>query len=136
MHFDHAAIGAMLLRLLVGLFQIPHGAAKLGWLGAGPRSAAHEGFASYGLQPAKKWVFVIGLMQVVLGALLALGLFTGPSAVLTGCMSIAMANVALRPNGWFWQRHGMEYAIFWAGASFAVAELGPGLYAIDNILGF
>ena len=135
MNIDHAAIGATLLRLLVGIFQIPHGAAKLGWLGAGPRGAAHEGFASYGLRPAEKWVFVIGLSQVVLGALLAVGLLTGPSAVLTGCMSLAMANVGLRQNGWFWQRHGMEYAIFWAGASFAVAELGPGLYAIDNILG-
>jgi putative oxidoreductase len=124
------ALAATLLRLAVGAFQIPHGLAKLG----SSRLLAEESFAGYGMRPASVWVKLVGASQIVLGVLLVLGLFTRPAALLTACLSLAMINVALRRNGWFWQRHGMEYAAFWTIAALVLAMQGPGALALDALL--
>lgn len=127
---DQAALGALLLRVTIGGFQIPHGLAKFG-LGGNPDQIA-EGFAELGLHPPRAWVRVIGAAQILLGVLLVLGVATQGAAVMTACLSVAMARIALRPHGWFWGRHGMEYALFWAAAAAACAMIGPGAWAVTG----
>ena len=127
-------MAALLLRLAVGGFQVPHGLQKFGVLGGDPELIA-DNFDSYGLRPPRAWVRTIGTAQIVLGVLIMLGAVTKGAALVTACLTLAMANVALRQNGWFWNRHGMEYAIFWAIAAVCVILLGPGSVALDGALG-
>jgi putative oxidoreductase len=130
---DNQDVAALLLRLVVGGFQLPHGLQKFGLLG-GQVEAATESFTEYGLRPPRAWVRAIGTLQIVCGVLLVLGLATVGAAALTMCLCLGMVNVGLRQNGWYWNRHGMEYAVFWAIAAACLALLGPGAWSLDAAL--
>lgn len=118
----------------MGGFQLPHGLQKFGLIGGDVRRIA-DNFAGYGLRPPRAWVHAIGTLQVVCGTLLVVGFVTTGAALLTLCLSLGMMNVALRQNGWFWNRHGMEYAVFWAVAAACVVLLGAGPWSVDALVG-
>ena len=135
----YAALGALsdpLLRIAVGAFLIPHGAMKLaGWFGAD--LAGERGvFNQAGLRPADVWISVIGIIQLVGGMLLVLGLFTRPIALTQTVVLIGTAVYWTRRGGWFWNRGGMEYSLFWALAAFVVFCHGSGRFSIDALLGW
>jgi putative oxidoreductase len=130
---DRFSLALLLLRLLAGGFQLPHGLQKFGLL-RGNVAAVTESFAQSGLHPPLAWVRVVGAAQIIAGLCLVLGLATDGAAVLTMCMSAAMVRLSLWQGGWFWNRHGVEYAVFWAGVAAAIALLGPGAWSIDALL--
>lgn len=126
-------IAAVLLRVTVGGFMIPHGLQKFGILG-GDRAFELKAFEELGLRPGALWVNVSGVMQVVLGLLLVLGLFTQAAGAATAAFMVAAAVLGLRNNGWYWQKHGMEYAYFWAITAICVFFLGAGPWSLDQML--
>jgi putative oxidoreductase len=130
---DDLDVAFLILRLIVGAFQIPHGAMKLGLFGADAHKIAAN-FEGYGLRPGRVWVTAVGAAQVILGFMITFGVETEIAASITSCMSFAMAVIALRPSGWFWNRHGMEYAVFWGFAAFCLVLTGPGRLSIDAFL--
>jgi putative oxidoreductase len=130
---DHFALALLLLRLVAGGFQLPHGLQKFGLLRGNVADIANN-FAECGLRPPLAWVRVVGAAQIIAGACLLLGLATDGAAVLTICLNAAMVRVSLWRGGWFWNRHGIEYALFWASAAAAIALLGPGAWSIDALL--
>ena len=124
-----------LVRIVTGLFMLPHGAQKLfGWFGGNPEAMAGF-FAKIGLEPAMPLVIVTGLVEVFGGLLLVLGLFTRPAAVATAIlMLVAVVKVHLA-NGFFWSSNGFEYPLMWAVLAIAIACKGGGNLSLDRKVG-
>ena len=105
-------------RILCGLFYFPHAISKI--IGF---SGAVGFFTKAGLMPAEAFVVLSIVMELTCGIGLTFGLFTKYVGVISaGVMAVAAyAIVAVYGLGWFWAGHGIEYLVFWAVASLAVA---------------
>ena len=105
-----------LIRISAGAIFIPHGVQKL-FLGG---AASPLG---YGL----------GVLELVGGALLALGILTRPIALLLllDVAAIIFANIG---KGWLWTRGGVQYQTFIFGMLLAVLIGGAGRYALGRKL--
>src|SRR5258706_13344401 len=92
-----------LIRVVCGLFLMPHGAQKLfGWFGGFGLVATGELFATkLGLQPGYLMALLAGLVELVGGGLLVLGLLTRPAALaVIVLVAVALFTVHL-PLGFF-----------------------------------
>lgn len=124
-----------LVRVVAGLFLVPHGAQKLFGLFGGYGLEATEQFfqAKLGL-PAGVATFA-GLIEFFGGIALAFGLLTRPAAALaTGLLLVAALQVHLG-KGFFWTSGGYEYPLLWAVVTLAYAVKGGGRYSIDRLIG-
>jgi putative oxidoreductase len=108
-------------RILVGILLASHGAQKFGAFGGVP--AGVPGFI----------VWIAGPIELVGGALLALGLFTrGTAFLMSGLM--AFAYFMGHAGKGFWPiLNGGELAIAYSWLSLYLAAAGPGAWALDNI---
>lgn len=121
------------LRVLAGLLLLPHGAQKLLGLFGADRQGEAALFAAHGFRPGPLWVNVAGVIQLGGGALLALGLFTRPAALVLALMLLATLRVTAR-GGWFWNRGGSEYPVLWAAVCLLFVIKGGGAYSLDQLL--
>ncbi|MEU7007162.1 DoxX family protein [Streptomyces sp. NPDC046332] len=117
-----------LFRFVIGLLFACHGAASLfGVLG---------GAAAGGTVPAGTWPgWYAAVIQLVGGALVAVGLGTRTAALLSsGSMAYAYFKVH-QPEGLFPLQNGGESAALFCWAFLLVAFTGPGALALDRLLG-
>lgn len=115
------------LRIISALLFMAHGAAKL--LGF----PATEMFATPPEPMTVVWF--AGVLELVGGALLAIGLFTRPVAfVLSGMMAVAYWMVHAPQTFWPIQNGG-ELAIMFCFAFLYIAAAGGGPWAADNLIG-
>lgn len=117
-----------LFRIVVGLIFLCHGVASLfGVLGGNQGTGQAVEFASW----PGWWA---ALIQLVCGALVLLGLFTRPSAVLaSGSMAYAYF-VVHQPHALLPLNNGGELAAMYCWAFFLIAILGPGAWALDHFV--
>lgn len=117
-----------LFRIVVGLMFLCHGVASLfGVLGGNQGTRQAVEFASW----PGWWA---ALIQLVCGALVLLGLFTRPSAVLaSGSMAYAYF-VVHQPHALLPLNNGGELAAMYCWAFFLIAILGPGAWALDHFI--
>ncbi|MFF9910690.1 DoxX family protein [Streptomyces sp. NPDC013457] len=118
-----------LFRLVIGLLFACHGAASLfGVLGG----AAGGG----GTVPAGTWPgWYAAVIQLVGGALVALGLGTRTAALLaSGSMAYAYFKVH-QPEGLFPLQNGGESAALFCWAFLLLVFTGPGALALDRLFG-
>jgi putative oxidoreductase len=130
-------LGLLVLRLVVGLLFVGHGAQKLFgiWGGHGLKGTAGF-FEQIGLKPGNVHASAAGLLEFGGGALLALGLFTPfAAAALIAVMTAAVITVHL-PKGLWSTGGGYEYNLVLAAAAFAVAAIGAGNWSLDHALSF
>jgi putative oxidoreductase len=130
-----APYGEPLVRVVAGLFLLPHGSQKLfGWFGGYGVEATGQFFqAKLGLPPSL--ALVAGLIEFFGGLLLALGLLTRVAAALViGLMAVAILQVHLA-NGFFWTSLGYEYPLMWALVAFSFVLRGGGKYSLDALIG-
>src|SRR3954469_9746790 len=109
MSFD---VGLLILRVVVGLLLVGHGAQKLfGSFGGPGLKGFTGGMASMGLKPAAIWALMGALSEFGGGILLALGLF-GPVGALAiiGAMLMAIGLVHWSKGLWG-QQGGYEYPL-------------------------
>ncbi len=128
-------LGLLILRLVVGLLFVGHGAQKLFgiWGGHGLKGTAGM-FENLGLKPARVHATAAALMEFGGGALLALGLLTPFAAlVLIAVMTAAVITVHL-PKGLWVTGGGYEYNLVLAAAAFALATTGAGSWSLDHAL--
>ena len=126
-----------LIRVVCGLFLMPHGAQKLfGWFGGYGLAATGEFFATkLGLQPGFLVALLSGLVEFGGGALLVLGLLTRPAALgVVILMAVAVFAVHL-PNGYFWTDLGYEYPLMWGLVALAIFFRGGGKLSLDRLIG-
>lgn len=99
-----------LLRILCGLFFIPHVAGKLF------EPAALGFFQAAGFKPPKFWMYTAGIVEAALTVLLVFGLFSPWAAVVATVHLCIVAGAIYRVSHgkWLWNIGGNEYAVFWA----------------------
>jgi putative oxidoreductase len=98
------------LRIICGAFFIPHIWAKF----FVPEALGF--FVAAGFKPAKAWMYLACVIEIVL----AIGLILGAFTVLVGAVAaihllVAAAGVWKVTGGkWLWNIGGYEYCLFWA----------------------
>ncbi|MBN8252030.1 DoxX family protein [Priestia flexa] len=129
------SIGLLLIRLVIGLSFMAHGAQKLfGWFGGHGLKGTGGWFESIGMKPGARMALIAGLSELVGGALFAVGFLTPLAALMiAGTMFIAIIKVH-GPNGYWATQNGYEYNLTLLVVAISIAIIGPGYYAIDALI--
>ena len=130
-----AALGLLLVRLVVGLLFIGHGAQKLfGWFGGyGPKGTGGW-MESVGMKPGIVMAVAAGLMELAGGALFAFGLFTPLAAVLIALTMLGAIVKVHAKNGIWATANGYEYPLVLLVVVIGIALTGAGAYSLDAII--
>jgi putative oxidoreductase len=123
------------LRVVVGLSLLPHGAQKLFSAFGGGGIGGTAGFLEQaGYSNGMLWATLIALVEFIGGTCLALGLLTRPAAL---AIVIFLANAVIfhSSNGFFWTSAGFEYPLLWTVCALYFAVRGGGPYSLDAKLG-
>lgn len=130
------ALGLLLLRLVIGLIFVGHGAQKLfGIFGGHGLTGTAQFMGQLGLHPAKGWAVTAALAEFVGGLLLALGLLMPlGSWLIIGVMLVAITRVHW--NKGFWNSQGgYEYNVVLTALALVLGLLGAGTYSLDAVFG-
>lgn len=128
-------IGLLLLRLVVGLSFMAHGAQKLfGWFGGyGPKGTGGW-MESVGIKPGVAIAVLSGLMELVGGLLFAAGILTVlGAALITLTMLGAIVKVHGR-NGYWSTANGYEYNLLLIAVAVTLALTSAGAYSLDAVI--
>ena len=124
------------LRVAIGLLFVGHGAQKLlGWFGGYGLGATAGFFEQLGFRPGRPFAALAAGTEIASGLLVAAGLLgpIGPALMLS-VMIVAAVSVHWQ-HGVFAQKNGIEVALLYGAAAFALALTGPGLLSLDAALG-
>ena len=111
-------VGANVLRILCGLFLVPHLVVKF------KNQDFVKGFmAKAGLNPPIVWLYGAFAVEIVATVGLVLDVWTFYVAVLAGVFLLVAAWASWRVSAgkWMWNFGGAEYPLFWAICCFVVA---------------
>jgi putative oxidoreductase len=130
-------LALLVLRLVVGLLFVGHGAQKLfGVFGGGGLEGTTGMFDNIGLSPGWLHARAAATAEFGGGLLLALGLFTPfAAAALIAVMTAAVITVHAK-NGIWNTNQGYEFNLVMAAVAFALAGIGAGAWSLDNAFGF
>jgi putative oxidoreductase len=106
------------VRLMAGLFYIPHVLFKL--MGF---SASVAAFGKMGFEPALYWLLLAIATETICAVGLTLNVYTRYVGLMSaGTMALAVyGTFATKGVHWMWNFGGVEYLVFWGVASFALA---------------
>jgi putative oxidoreductase len=110
-----------ILRLICGLFLLPHFYAKVSDL-----PFAYKLYADFRLNPPKAWVFACLVIEIVCAVGMVFAIETRAVATLEAVFLAVASWAVWRHSGgkWLWQTGGFEYCLFWAITCAAVAMHG------------
>jgi putative oxidoreductase len=130
-------LALLVLRLVVGLLFVGHGAQKLfGAFGGGGLEGTAGMFDNISLRPGWLHARAAGTAEFLGGVLIALGLFTPfAAAALIAVMTAAIITVHAR-NGIWNTNQGYEFNLVLIAAVFALAGIGAGSWSLDNAFSF
>jgi putative oxidoreductase len=128
------SLGLLIIRLVVGVLFIGHGAQKLfGWFGGHGLKGTGGWFESIGMKPGAALALLAGLSEFVGGLLFVLGLLTPLAGILIAAtMLMAIIKVHWQ-NGVWMTANGYEYNLTLIAVAIGVALIGPGQYALDAL---
>jgi putative oxidoreductase len=128
-------LGLLIIRLVIGVLFIGHGAQKLfGWFGGYGLKGTGGWFDSIGMKPGVTMALLAGLTELFGGILFALGLLTPLAGIMiAGTMLMAIIKVHA-PNGLWSTANGYEYNLTLLVVAIGMALIGPGQYALDAFL--
>ncbi len=128
-------LGALFLRVPVGLILAGHGAQKLfGWFGGYGLEATGQWMGSIGLAPGLIMALLAGTAEFVGGIALIAGLVTRAAAAVSAITMLVALLVVHAGNGFFLSGNGIEFALALLAASISLTFTGGGRYALDNLL--
>lgn len=126
--------GILIIRVIIGLLFIGHGAQKLfGWFGGHGLKGTGGWLESIGMKPGIAMALAAGLSEVAGGLMFALGLWMPIAALLiaaTMLVSIAKVHGA---NGLWVTQNGYEYNLVLIAIAVGGALIGAGEYSLDAI---
>jgi len=127
-----AGWGPVLLRVVVGILFVAHGAQKLfGWFGGYGLEGTGQWMASIGLGPGYLMALLAGSAEFFGGLALILGVLVRPAAIgLAITMVVAIFSVHFQ-NGLFMDKNGYEYALALLVVAVSLAISGAGKASVD-----
>lgn len=128
------SVGLLMIRLIIGVAFIGHGAQKLfGWFGGyGPKGTGSY-MESIGMKPGVAMAVLAGLLEFGGGLLFAAGLFTPLAA---GLIAVAMLGAIVKvhaKNGFWATANGYEFPLTLLVVAVAVALTGAGSLSLDAL---
>jgi putative oxidoreductase len=130
MRTTSTSIGLTVLRVVLGVVFIAHGAQKFGQGIPG----VTQGFAGMGVPFAEVAAPLVAGLELIGGALLVLGVATRVVAVLLAVDMVVAGALAHLASGFFSQDGGFEYVLVLAAGSLAIALTGAGRYSVDAVV--
>ena len=108
----------VVVRLMAGLFYIPHIVFKLTGF-----SASVAAFGKMGFEPALYWLLLAIATETICAVGLTLNVYTRYVGLMSaGTMALAVyGTFATKGVHWMWNFGGVEYLVFWGVASLALA---------------
>jgi putative oxidoreductase len=130
-------LALLILRVVVGVLFVGHGAQKLfGILGGHGLAGTAGFFESIGLRPGRIHAPAAGAAEFVGGALLALGLATPLGSLLIIAVMVAAVATVHLPNGVWATGNGYELNLVYGAVAFALAGIGAGTVSLDHVIGW
>lgn len=124
--------GYLLLRVVAGAMLVPHGWPKLM---AGPAAVAAGAMKRRGIEPAYTVAVIAIVLEIAGAALMVLGLWTRPVALLLVIEFIIITYSHLTMGGWGVGGGGGEFALLWLIVFVYILARGGGKYSVDAKLG-
>ncbi|WP_127532370.1 DoxX family protein [Paenibacillus kobensis] len=127
--------GLLIIRVIIGLLFVGHGAQKLfGWFGGYGLKGTGGWLESIGLKPGVMMAFAAGAGELIGGLLFGFGLVTWlGAAFIIVTMLMAAAKVHFK-NGLWVTQNGYEYNLVLIAVALGIALTGAGEYSIDALL--
>lgn len=130
-----ASIGLLLIRLMIGIIMIAHGAQKLfGWFNGPGLQGMSKGFESMGIRPGFAMAFLAGLCEFAGGFLLAIGLMMPLATVLVMIPMIAAIIKVHLSKGFFSSNGGVEFPLLILITALGLFFTGAGWFSVDAYL--
>lgn len=130
----NAALGLLIVRLVVGLSFAGHGAQKLfGWFGGYGAKGTGGWFESIGMKPGVALAVLAGLSELAGGLMLAAGLFTWVGAALI-VLTMLVAIVKVHGKNGYFAAGGYEFNLVLIAIAIGVALIGAGDFSLDASL--
>lgn len=128
-------LGLLIIRVVIGLTFMGHGAQKLfGWFGGyGPKGTGGW-MESIGIKPGVQMAIIAGLSELVGGLLFASGLLTPVGAFLIASTMVVAILKVHGQNGYWSDKGGFEYQLVLIAVVIGVALIGAGSYSVDALL--
>jgi len=126
--------GMLIVRIIIGLLFVGHGAQKLfGWFGGYGLKGTGGFFESIGMKPGVAMALLAGLAEVIGGLSFALGLLLPVGAALiVATMLVSIVKVHGQHGLWVTQ-NGYEYNLVLIAVALGGALIGAGDYSLDAI---
>lgn len=129
------SVGLLIIRLVIGLTFVGHGAQKLfGWFGGHGLKGTAGWLESIGVKPGVLMAFLAGAGELVGGLLFAVGFLTPVGALLIVVTMLVAIFTVHGKNGYWATESGFEYNAILIAVAIGVALIGPGSYALDAIV--
>lgn len=127
-----ASLGLLIIRLVIGLTFVGHGAQKLfGWFGGPGPANFGEWLGTIGIKTGgKTWAILAGLFEFVGGLLFASGVLTWFGAILIVIIMLDAIFTVHGKNGYWLTNGGFEYNLVLIAAVIGVALIGPGDFVL------
>ncbi len=125
-------IGLLIIRLVVGLTFVGHGAQKLfGWFGGTGITGTGNWLKTIGLEKgARIWAILAGSFELIGGLLFASGILTWLGAAMIAIVMIDAIFAVHGKNGYWMTEGGFEYNFVLIAVAIGVALTGPGDYVL------
>ncbi|MCY1408765.1 putative oxidoreductase MhqP [compost metagenome] len=132
---SRASWGLSVIRIIVGVIFMAHGAQKLfGLFGGGGLAGTAQFMESLGLAPGLLMALLSGSAEFFGGLALVIGLLVRPAAVaLTITLIVAIFSVHIS-NGLFMANNGYEFALALMAGTVAVLIEGAGNASLDRLI--
>ncbi|HEY4432354.1 MAG TPA: DoxX family protein [Paenibacillus sp.] len=129
------SVGILLMRLVIGIAFIGHGAQKLfGWFGGyGPKGTGGW-MESIGIKPGVTMAVIAGILELVGGFMFAAGLLTPVAAVLIAATMLGAIIKVHAPNGFWSTSNGIEFPLTVLVVAVGIALTGPGSISLDALI--